>query len=281
MAAEHEEEEGGEDVPVVAAAGRERPRQADEQRRRNQHGGVGQPLELQALDPGGAPEAHAHGLDACKQAGEHAEEGERPEPPERAGQPWQRPVDVLVGRFEGLAVEEAQRRERPRRTRWRRTQRAATSARAGGHRERRTRSRSAPRTGAARPTGPTAPPTRRQGERRAAPAGHTPRRPPRRRRSRSETRSRSAASRSDDLVAAPPPAARPRVEASTTATPSAHCHAGSPCEPASAFSTVPSTPNATAAAARTQGHGEDLPTGPSSHDGGRTATALPLKRVRC
>ena len=105
---EHEEEEGGEDGPVVAVAVRERPRQADEQRRRNQHGGVGQPLELKALDPGGAPEAHAHGLDSCKQAGEHAEEGERPEQPEHAGEPWQRPVDVLVGRFEGLAVEEAQ-----------------------------------------------------------------------------------------------------------------------------------------------------------------------------
>ena len=74
-------------APSSTAAGRERPRQADEQRRRNQHGGVRQPLELQALDPGGAAEAHSHGLDPCDQAGEHAEERERPEPPNTSGSP--------------------------------------------------------------------------------------------------------------------------------------------------------------------------------------------------
>ena len=106
--AEHEEEQGGEDVRLLHAVGCERPREADEERDRHQHCGKGQPLELEPLDPLRAPEAHAHSLDARKQAGDHAEEGERPEHSQCLRQGGQRPIEVLVGGLEGLGVEEAQ-----------------------------------------------------------------------------------------------------------------------------------------------------------------------------
>ena len=100
--------------------------------------------------------------------------------PNAAGEPWQRLVHVLVGRFEGLAVEEAQDEKGRDGRGGGDTQRAATSVRAAGHRERRTRSRSASRREAARPTGPTAPPIRGRAAPRAAPGGRTPHTAPRR-----------------------------------------------------------------------------------------------------
>ena len=131
--------------------------------------------------------------------------------PNDAGQPWQRPVDVLVGRFEGLAVEEAQD-EKGRDGRGG-GERNAPPPRRGQpaigkderdrdqHREEQRPGRLVPQH---RPFGPGQRAglllhgVRRVGLRDAEGRQH-------------ETRSRAAASRSDDLVAAPPPAARPRT----------------------------------------------------------------------
>ena len=144
-------------------------------------------------------------------AGEHAEEGERPEHSEHAGEPWQWPVDVLVGRFEGLAVEEAQD-EKGRYGRGGGERNAPPPGRGQAairederdrdqHREQERPGRLIPQHrpfGARESAGLLLQGIRRVGLRSTE--------------SRQQKRvRRSAASRSDDLVGAPPPAARLRT----------------------------------------------------------------------
>ena len=79
--------------------------EAHQHRRRNQEGRVGEPLQLQPLDPGGAPEAHAHRPRRRDQRADGAEEDERPQPFDR-GQRGDRARHVLVWRIELLGREE-------------------------------------------------------------------------------------------------------------------------------------------------------------------------------
>jgi hypothetical protein len=79
--------------------------EAYQHRRRDEEGRVGEPFQLQPLDPGGAPEAHAHRPHGRDQGADDAEEDERPQPLD-PGHRGHRARHVLVWRIEPLGCEE-------------------------------------------------------------------------------------------------------------------------------------------------------------------------------
>ena len=100
--AQHQDHGDREDGVVVRDQGFD---EAHQHRRRDQEGRVGEPLQLEPLDPGGAPEAHAHRPRRRDQGADGAEEDERPQPFDR-GHRGHRARHVLVWRIELLGRED-------------------------------------------------------------------------------------------------------------------------------------------------------------------------------